>query len=59
MEFQAKKEKGLYFRCDEKYTKGDNWKNRELRVLKVREEDEEIKFKMIKKRRAWKLRIWK
>ena len=34
-EWQACKAKGLYFKCDEKFTIGHQCKNRELRVLLV------------------------
>ncbi|KAL2455358.1 RNA-directed DNA polymerase [Abeliophyllum distichum] len=39
-ELQAKKEKGLCFKCDEKYTIGHRCKNKELQVLLVQEEGE-------------------
>ncbi|KAL2469553.1 Ty3-gypsy retrotransposon protein [Abeliophyllum distichum] len=39
-ELQLKKEKGLCFRCDEKYTVGHRCKNKELQVLLVQEGDE-------------------
>lgn len=42
-EFQAEREKGLYFRCDERYSAGHRCKNqeqRELRILVVMEDDE-------------------
>lgn len=38
-ELQAKREKGLCFRCDEKYTIGHRCKNRELDVMLIHEEE--------------------
>lgn len=40
-EWQQRKEKGLCFRCNEKYTVGPQCKNRELRVLLVQEGERE------------------
>ena len=40
-EWKAKREKGLCFRCDEKYTIGHRCKNRELQVLMVHDEEME------------------
>ncbi|KAL2475042.1 Retrotrans gag domain-containing protein [Abeliophyllum distichum] len=39
-ELQLKKEKGLCFRCDEKYTVGHRCKNKELQVLLIQEGEE-------------------
>lgn len=38
-EWQGRREKGLCFRYDEKYTLGHQFKNRELRVLLVQEDE--------------------
>lgn len=40
-ELQAKREKGLCYRCDGKYTFGHRCPNQELQVLIVKEEEEE------------------
>lgn len=41
IEWRSKREKGLCFRCEEKYTIGHRCKNRELRVLLVQDCEEE------------------
>ncbi|KAL4033230.1 hypothetical protein IC575_006316 [Cucumis melo] len=46
-EFQARKEKGLYFRCNEKYSHDHKCKNkeqRELRMYVIKSEDEEFEI---------------
>lgn len=42
MEWKLQREKGLCFRCDQKYTIGPQCKNWEMRVLLVQEEDSEF-----------------
>lgn len=39
-EWKLRREKGLCFRCDERYTVGHQCKNREMRVLLVQEEED-------------------
>ena len=39
-EWQEKREKGLCFRCDEKFTMGHRCKKKELRVVLVSDEEE-------------------
>lgn len=41
IEWRSKREKGLCFRCEEKYTIGHRCKNQELRVLLVQDCEEE------------------
>ena len=38
-EWKAKREKGLCFRCDEKYTVGHRCKNRELQVMMIYDDE--------------------
>ena len=41
VEWKAKRDKGLCFRCDEKYTIGHKCKNRELQVMMIYDEEVE------------------
>lgn len=40
-EMRDKREKGLYFRCDEPYNREHRYKNRQFRMLIIEGEDEE------------------